>query len=413
MITVNTNQIINHSLNIKFKEKYILYLILSRFYVFSSVWLIFIYSLGYSLQNVLLFNFLTLFITIMLEIPAGMLAEKFGHKQILLLAYFMYFFSLIVLLINITMPFLFLSTSLLGIGNSLSTDTEELWLYNQLMHENDFDKIKTEMAYSNIYSKFIFLSFISTGFAEIIGSISYLISYSIPILLSAVMMLMTVYWIQLSSVLPDSKEKINSIQNKGSNTLTLQFKQFIGLSIFKMIFGFIMLNSILFSLIIWFPNYMISLKIGNYLISTTIGVGTVICGLGILLSNKILSGSPKKIDKIIQILITIIPFLLLFLSLGEYFSLLLCFFMIQTIYGILIPYYRKKIILNLPLENKTLFLSIIGVLSLIIFVLVDILTGLFILTIEFSVYYQLLALFLVIFVIPVILLAMKQQRKKI
>ena len=138
--------------NIKFESKYIFYLILSRFYVFSSIWLLFLYSLGYSLQEVLLFNFVTLGITITLEIPAGFIAERIGHKQTLLIAYAIYFMSVAILLINTGLTILFISNCLWGIGSSLSTDTEDIWLYNQLLAENKYNKVLTESIFSNLYA---------------------------------------------------------------------------------------------------------------------------------------------------------------------------------------------------------------------------------------------------------------------
>ena len=392
--------------NIKFESKYIFYLILSRFYVFSSIWLLFLYSLGYSLQEVLLFNFVTLGITITLEIPAGFMAEKIGHKQTLLIAYAIYFMSVAILLFNTGLTILFISNCLWGIGSSLSTDTEDIWLYNQLLAENKYDKALTESIFSNLYAKFVFLGFISTGIAELVGSICYNISVSIPFLLSAGVMLITIYWIQIVPAVPYTVE--NKLHKEKVN-YTEQLRELVKLNVFQLIIGFIILNSILFNVVVWFPNYLISISVNSSTISTAIGTGTFITGLGILLSSKFLTG--KKTDQIIKIILIAIPILLLNLALQTNLILIITILIIQAIYGSLIPYYRVKIIVNLPNERKQVYLSIIGVISLSIYIFIDVLTGVLVTFISFILYFQLVSIFLALIIIPIIIHSLHREQK--
>ncbi len=401
---------INHrlfSLSItKFEQKYMLYLIISRFYVFSSVWLVFLYSLGYSLQIVLLFNIITLSLTVTLEIPAGYVAETFGHKKILLIAYSIYSLSVVILLFNYSFIFLLISNCLWGIGNSLSVDTEDIWLYNQLMAQNKYDKMKTEDEFSKIYTKFIFLGFISTGIGEIIGSISFGISIAIPLLLSAIMMLMTVFLIHVvpNVNISDVNPLINSIEQE-KNFVT-QMREFSSLPIFKLIIGLILLNSTIFCLIIWFPNYLVAIYMGPSVISIVIGCGTFVIGLGIIFSRKL---SEINNEKIIRAQLLVLPILIMNLTVSKNFVLIASFFAIQTIYGSLIPYYRSKLIINLPSDKKTIYLSIIGVIGLAIYVIMDLLTGFLILIVDFNTYFRLLALFLTLIIIPLIYYIKKNQ----
>ena len=393
----------------RFENKYIFYLIISRFYVFSSVWLIFLYSLGYSLQTILLFNFLTLTLTITFEIPAGFIAETFGQKQTLLGAYSIYFLSVLILLINYSFPFLLLSNCLWGIGNSLSVDTEDIWLYNQLLVENSLDRKLTDREFSTIYTKFIFLGFLSTGIAEVVGSLSFSISVTIPILISAGMMLLTMYWVKMAPSIPQHLTINTNVEEK-INNYQKQLYEFIRLPIFKLLLAFIILNSILFSTIVWFPNYLISLHTNPNIVSIAIGLGTFVIGLGIMLSSRLLKD--KKAEKILKVQLILIPFLFVNLTFQTNILLILSIFVIQGIYGSLIPYYRVRVIINLPSDKKTVYLSIIGVLSLIIYVTVDILTGLLVM-VNFKLFFELIAIFLSIFVIPVIILTMNAQEKKI
>lgn len=407
MSTVNENKTLVNLPIMKFERKYLLYLIISRFYVFSSVWLIFLYSLGYSLQTVLLFNFLTITITITFEIPAGFIAETFGQKQTLLGAYSIYLMSVLILLLNFSFPFLVLSNIFWGIGNSLSVDTEDIWLYNQLLVENNLDQKKSENEFSKIYNKFIFLGFFSTGVAEIIGSLSFSISVTIPILISAGMMLLTIYWVQIIPSIPVHLT-YNSEIDKAKGNYLKELHEFIRIPIFKQIVAFIVLNSILFSIIVWFPNYLISLNLKPTLVSATIGCGTFVIGLGIILSSKLVKST--KADTILKFLLFLIPILLINVTLQTNFLIIITFFMIQAIYGSLIPYYRVKVILNLPHNNKTVYLSIIGVFSLIIYVAVDVLTGLFVM-LDFKLYFLIVASFLALFVIPVIVISLNHRQK--
>ena len=358
MITVTESQTSVFLPRIKFENRYILYLILSRFYVFTSIWIIFLYSLGYSIQLVLLFNFITLGVTITFEIPAGFVAEFLGQKLTLLIAYLFYFTSVSILLINYSLPFLLISNFFWGVGSSLSTDTEDIWLYNQLMVENNFDRVKTEKEFSNLYSKLIFLGFFSTGVSEIIGSICYKVSVTLPIILSACTMLVTIYWIQIVPSIPYIIE--NESKNRRINYLE-QMHEFAKLNIFKLIIGFIILNSILFNVIVWFPNYLVSMSMNSSLISTTIGLGTFLTGLGILFSNKFLTG--KKSDNKIKSILILIPILVLNLAIQTSFFLLFNILIIQVIYGSLLPYYKVKVILNLPKDKKQIYLSIVGEIS--------------------------------------------------
>ena len=169
------------------------------------------------------------------------------------------------------------------------------------------------------------------------------------------------------------------------------------------------MNSILFNVVVWFPNYLISISVNSSTISTAIGTGTFITGLGILLSSKFLTG--KKTDQIIKIILIAIPILLLNLALQTNLILIITILIIQAIYGSLIPYYRVKIIVNLPNERKQVYLSIIGVISLSIYIFIDVLTGVLVTFISFILYFQLVSIFLALIIIPIIIHSLHREQK--
>ncbi len=105
------------------------------------------------------------FSRIFLDIPAGIVGDKFGSKILFILSMLSILLSMSILLLSKTIVVLFISVALKGLSDSCSAGKVEAHIYNILTHDNNFDK------FGKIISTYYLFMDLAVGFVVFLLSI--------------------------------------------------------------------------------------------------------------------------------------------------------------------------------------------------------------------------------------------------
>lgn len=105
-------------------------------------------------------------VVVLLEIPSGVMADKFGRKQMLVLNGLLASIELIILLFARSFWMFGLAVFLSGVGKAFSSGSENALLYDSLLYEN------RESSFEKILGRISAVDFAGTAIAALSGSIA-------------------------------------------------------------------------------------------------------------------------------------------------------------------------------------------------------------------------------------------------
>lgn len=117
------------------------YIFLSTFILFYSCDTLFYLERGVSSSGYVFFITIIFLMHILLEVPSGIIADKYSRKNILLLSNFLFVLSTIIFILSKNYYLFVLGTVIKGLENSIVTGVANSILFDEVENKKDFSKI--------------------------------------------------------------------------------------------------------------------------------------------------------------------------------------------------------------------------------------------------------------------------------
>ncbi len=253
------------------------YVFLSTFILFYSCDTLFYLERGISSSGYMLFVTITFLVQIILEIPSGIIADKFSRKKILLLSNSLFIISTLIFIFSKSYYLFVLATIIKGIDNALVTGIANSMLYDLTKNKNEFNKV--------LFKKNFFYN------------ISYMIAMILGGYIGEKYGLVVNYYLSLIPFIINFFIIILIDDIKNSQNTSKYFKKDILINAFheiknnKIIINSIFTNSIVFSIIKLVeeshPEYSSNIGISVFGIGLYTSLILVMCIIGSYLGSKI------------------------------------------------------------------------------------------------------------------------------
>lgn len=159
---------------------YVIHSFLSRLYFFLPILVLWFRAHGFTQFEVtILLSVFFLSVTVS-EIPTGIFADRFGHRQAMVLCGLLQAAGVFLLAFPSSLLPAVLGEVLMGIGQAFYTGAKEAWLFNWLEQDQLSHRYQKDYAHSKLFE------FVGMGLGSLIGGTIYVHSGRLPFFLTAV-----------------------------------------------------------------------------------------------------------------------------------------------------------------------------------------------------------------------------------
>ena len=337
------------------------------------IWIIFFISKGLSGFQIGILQFMITLTQVLFEIPSGIFSDKIGRKKAIILANLFYILYFILFYFNNNFHCLIIGCIMQGIGETLTTGSEEALLYDSL------ETIQQKDNYSKYLGYFNAINLISLSISSFLGGF---ISWNLIIFFNILSRVINILFLVFLN-----DKKINFQKNKKR-----KLKEYLFIN--KKIYIFLFISTItiayISALFIFMPEIFSQLKYSNKYISILYTI--------IILLNILISLFYVKIKRKISILL-IINILLILVSLFFYYNyfIILTFIYSNVIYEVLYIYFLNFLNNNIDSFNRSTSISLYNFFISIFLSMFSLILGTFILIkLSIFLFYLILLLLLVL-----------------
>ena len=228
------------------------------------IWIIFFISKGLSGFQIGILQFMITLTQVLFEIPSGIFSDKIGRKKAIILANLFYILYFILFYFNNNFHCLIIGCIMQGIGETLTTGSEEALLYDSL------ETIQQKDNYSKYLGYFNAINLFSLSISSFLGGF---ISWNLIIFFNILSRVINILFLVFLN-----DKKINFQKNKKR-----KLKEYLFIN--KKIYIFLFISTItiayISALFIFMPEIFSQLKYSNKYISI---LYTIIILLNILIS---------------------------------------------------------------------------------------------------------------------------------
>ena len=276
---------------------------------------------------------------------------------------------------------------------ALSGDAEEAWLFNEITYNKNSLDDGSMTNYQQTYGILLATALVVSGMAEIFSGMLVTYSLEAPFMISIFFMLLSMFWIM--NIPEHRMQPSNSIQNNYSNTKNA-FNSLMSKSLLLFMLIYIIFSAIANTIILWVQVYLNTKNVEMSSIGIIFGIATLFYCSGVMLSARYIrkTGNFSSISVLI-----IIGMGIILMGISPVIITLGILFLIQMVRGISAPYFKIKIIEETPTSSRTTALSIIGTISTIIGLLIELTSSIYLTHNSFESYFIISGL-LVIMCIP-------------
>lgn len=380
----------NINFNINIKEKFLIYFILTRLYFITSIWTLFIVAHGYNLIDIAIFNTIFGLAYIMCELPSGIIADRFGRKLIVICSYLLGIITMSIPLFSTEWLAMIVWNILWAVSLALSADAEEAWLFNELIYDKNNIYTMPTARYQQIYGLLLTTALIVSGIAEVIGGVLANYSLTAPLLLSILFMSLATIW---TINIPEHRVKLSRTIHYDHNSTIITINSLMKKSLLLFILIYAIFSAMASSVVLWIQIYLNTKNMEISLVGIIFGIATLFYCIGVMVSAKYINKTGNLS------LISILMFIgigIIFMGISPVSIILVIIFFIQIIRGISAPYFKLKIIEELPSESMTTALSIIGTVSSIIGLAIELASAIYLAHSSFENYFIISGIFILL-----------------
>lgn len=153
----------------------------------GSVWILFLISSGYNLEQISLIVGVLFVTQFIFEIPSSIWADRFSRKNILIIGMTFWLISIVFFILGNSFIHFIFASIFAGLSSAFASGTESAIVYDTLQNlnrEKEYDKVKSKM--QGIF-------FIGRGVAVIVGVLAYTYNHKLPFLLSVFAVLIAIF----------------------------------------------------------------------------------------------------------------------------------------------------------------------------------------------------------------------------
>lgn len=162
-----------------------IYIILTKsFLIYTTIVLYYRYK-GLSFTEIMLLNSISAIVTILIEVPSGILADKTKRKNLLSFSGILTLAALIIILFSNCYMVIVFAAILMGISEALSSGADTAFIYDH------FKNNMKEQEYGKYITKVYRDSFIATAIAAFLSGTLFAIDKNLPIIITIVLSLIS------------------------------------------------------------------------------------------------------------------------------------------------------------------------------------------------------------------------------
>lgn len=152
-------------------RKFYFFRVLSSLFLVAPIFVLFLLESGLSITKVMFLQALYTAIMMVFTVPAGLLADKIGRKQVLIYSSFLYALGWLIYAHSYTFPGFLAAETLLAFSNAFWLAGGTSFFYDTLK------ELKQEHLFKRLYGNIVSLTYLGGGLAALIGG--YLATYSL------------------------------------------------------------------------------------------------------------------------------------------------------------------------------------------------------------------------------------------
>ncbi|GFZ31223.1 MFS transporter [Clostridium zeae] len=326
-----------------------------------TVFLIYLKQKGLSYTEIMMLNSISAVITFILEIPSGILADRFSRRKLLLYGEIFKVLSLIIVLCTNNFFVLIFNAIFSGVGDAVISGSDEALIYDSFLKDGK------EEFYKEYISVVQMWAFRFSALATLVAGFLYGINYNLPIILSIILQLIAIIFV---FQLKDTNNIIRS-NNDIKDELNIQLKNI----------KFLINNKSIIKLFFVYIIMMIIISNINYTSQTflpSIGLNYSYIGIIFFFFNIIASFGAKyaaKVNLKSNYIILGYCIILIGLCFSNLYLALVLLSISRFINGMVWPILNSDINKRLDTENRATMLSYKSLLIQLSFIIFDPLVG--------------------------------------
>lgn len=381
------------------KMKYKKNIILDHFHTFfrsfnvtQAMWLIFLYSRGFSIFEIALFEGVFHVTSLLLEIPTGAVADMFGRKTSRILGVLSYFVYIFIIISANSFGLVALGFAICALSYVFESGAAEAIIYDTLIELEQEDKFMKFMGTKE-------LIFQLSGFAAmLVGGTIALIGYEMNFYVTGGFFLVALIMILSMKEVPIHKKEVLSIKEQVKKQFVISFKTvFQNKRLFLLIIVGALMTAPTTTVFFFYQNYFDLNGVPIYLITIYIGLHSGASAIGGVFASRLEKRfGEKKILYVVPLIISI-SFWLILIPQITLVPFIILGIMDSLFYIVLVDYMNRMVSSEVRATVLSVFGMMFSVVMIVIFTIVgyvidtiDFGTGFFVLAVIVSVFYAIL-----------------------
>ncbi|MHA2028403.1 MAG: MFS transporter [Candidatus Kariarchaeaceae archaeon] len=362
--------------------KFFVHYIVSRFWALAGIWVIFLAANGLTLTEVAIVESVYMGSMFLAEIPTGVVADKFGRKNSLLLAYFTQFVGILMFAFSTSILMFGIAFAIWGIGQTMTSGADQAWLYDEIKFDCHVKEKDVAYRYQRVYGLLLSVGLLSTASSYVVGGYLARSDLRYPIVLTAFMFLASTIWlfsIKENRIVEDKEEKV-----KSSTELKQALKNFKSYNLMILTLTSMIIGGIVTAFFYWMQPFLAEKDVEVANIGWFLGAGVLLASFGSTLSTS-LNDKFKHNSLLVLVIGSSAAFLLM--SVVPYFGVIILFFFIRFLRGALNPYLSRLINQSIPTHGRATTLSIISALTTFAIMIITLTSAYMIDLVNFQLFY--------------------------
>lgn len=373
--------------------KFLIYFMLSEFLALGGIWIIYLNFRGLSLTQVAYIDIAFFGAIFLFEIPTGVIADKFGRKVSVFFAGITKFVGVLFFAFATTFTGFVISYIIWAIGITLSSGAQEAWLYDEIKRiQLEQNNENYEEYYQKIMGYLMTGASLSAAFAVIIGGIIAKIDITIPIILTAVVFLLSGIW-----ALIIDENRVQSVEKTSKKTKEA-FVRIFSFDVFPFVFIQVFISALVMSIIFWIQIYLDFEGVDYGLIGVILGISFLFTSIGSSLSS-VVTGKTKHLTFVI--FATLIGLAFLLMSILPIIGVVLGYYIIRLANRTLYPYFSRIFNSKIESKNRATAISVTASISTMFILSYELISARIIETSGFTPYFITTGLLLIIVAVPI------------
>ncbi len=382
-------------------KRFYVYIVFSRAFFLSGIWIIFLLRKGISLVDIALLDGIFWATIILGSMPGGLIADQFGRKKTLILSMFVIALAITIFAFSQVVWHIVLSYLLWALGNAFSVAAEQAWIYDEVKTDALLKRVPPRMLFQTVYGKLQGVGILSLSFTTIAGGfLARWFSLETPIIATSLSMALAGAWLLFIPERNHRDDSNNENAEHEQNTVgqkqnvMIAFKILLKPQLLSFALVYVLFLAPLLAIGFFSQPWLESLQFELDLIGFIQGFSFLIMSVGYALSSRVYQALRD-----VTIVALVFGAVIIITGMGLLSSTIaVLFFLLQALLrGLFTPLADAIVNEFIPSSTRATVLSIIQAVQTIVLLLMEILTAVMIERAGFQAAFMTLALVMVLF----------------